>query len=214
MGHDPPKRARASAGSPHGGGKLKAFFEAFGVVFILYGLALVGIRMLTDVPLEATEPPEVPLPAALGIMLLFTATHGVVPVFFYSVFLRNKEVPGCGKAFVYLHMGLWYGAPAAALALQVHWLPLVGAAAHVALSRSGTRAWRFLQYGSASLSLLLFLLLLGGFKQPVPLWFMILAAVCQCLLLSVAGAFGRKLWVQDKEESKTCGVEARKDACR
>ncbi|MCY3020512.1 MAG: hypothetical protein NTW87_15940 [Planctomycetota bacterium] len=214
MEHDSRKRAERSTGSPHGGGKLKAFLEAFVVVFVLYGLALVGIRMLTDVPVEATEPREMPLPAALGLMLLFTASHGVGPVFFYSVFLRNKEPPGCVKAFVYLHMGLWYGAPAVGLAFQVHWLPLVGAAAHVALSRSGTRTWRFLQYGSASLSLLLFLLLTGGFKKPVPLWFMILAAVCQCLLLSIAGAFGRKLWVQDKEESKTGGAEARKDAYR
>ena len=143
-------------------------------------------------------------------MPLFTFTHCVIPVFFYLIFVAaiqgmKQTMKSTGtkpgifvffllfSGFVYLHMGLWYGVPIVFLASFTGWLTILAAAVHIALAKKGTRTFVFLEYGSTSLALLLFLVMFSTTKIfPLGL----LVVVFQVLLLTIVDWKGRELWLK------------------
>ncbi|MBW3543921.1 MAG: hypothetical protein KY476_27040, partial [Planctomycetes bacterium] len=181
----------------------RSFLRSFGPVAATYAAAAVGMVWGVQNPFAGAA---AQIPPALGVfvVLLFTLTHAVVPVFFYRPFFAalphlTAHQAGAGKAFghgvsafIYFHMGFWYGMPMLALAAMTGWISLAVAAAHVALARRGTRHWVFLEYGSTSLALLLFLVCFSG--QHLFPWG-IAVIVFQSLLLTVMDWKGRKLWI-------------------
>ena len=101
------------------------------------------------------------------------------------------------SGFVYLHIGLWYGIPAITLAFMTEWLTIPVAVIHIALAKKGTRIWVFLEYGSTSFALLLFLVVFSAEELfPVGL----LVALFQILLLTLVDWKGRGLWMKLAEE--------------
>ena len=94
-------------------------------------------------------------------------------------------------------MGLWYGAPSLALAWMTGWLTIPAAVIHIALARKGTRTWVFLEYGSTSFALLLFVMWFSG-ENLLPNG--ILVVIFQICLLTIIDWKGRGLWVQKPEK--------------
>ena len=180
-----------------------AFLRSFVPVAATYALAAIGLTWGND-NLFARASEQISAWLGAGMVLLFTVTHAIVPVFFYRPFfgvmkaIRNS--PGSKgtafllgfSAFIHLHMGVWYGVPMVALAAMTGWLNLPWAATHVALARRGTRHWVFLEYGSTSLALLLFLVFFSG-ERLFPLG--MLVVLFQSVLLTVMDWKGRELWI-------------------
>jgi hypothetical protein len=125
---------------------------------------------------------------ATGILLLFTASHAVMPVFIYGLALndmaRTREQTPASKPnaggdagrrpvtagddatasdgprwFVYLHMALWFGLPTAVLGAMTSGVSLIGPVLAVALAPTGRRARAWVDYGSTSMALMLWALL-------------------------------------------------------
>ena len=96
-------------------------------------------------------------------------------------------------------MGLWYGFPSLALAWMTGWLTIPAAVIHIALARKGTRTWVFLEYGSTSFALLLFLVMFSG-EKLLPNG--ILVVIFQIFLLTIVDWKGRGLWVKEPENDK------------
>lgn len=167
-----------------------------------YGLAAVGTACGLS-PEAKTAAANVPPVLAFGLVLLFTASHAVGPVFFYRPFfavMRDVPVPGCMRIFLYAHMGFWYGMPSLMLALMAGWLPLAGGAAHWLMAGRGRRTWVFLQYGSTSVSLLLFVGLLGSLRQAWPL--AVAAAAAQAVLLAWMEKRAGAYWAPEEPEEE------------
>lgn len=140
------------------------------------------------------------------VVILFTLTHAVLPVFFYRHFLNAlnrvegseikpeaRLIAGAARGFVGLHMAVWFGIPIVALAALTGWLSLAWAAGHLALARRGTRAWVFVEYGSTSMALLLFVVYFSG-ERLFP-WGMGVV-VLQSLLLTVLDWKAREQWIR------------------
>ena len=77
------------------------------------------------------------------------------------------------------------------------WLTIPAAVIHIALARKGTRTWVFLQYGSTSMALLLFVMMFSG-ENLLPNG--ILVVIFQIFLLTIVDWNGRGLWVQEPEK--------------
>ena len=190
-----------------------ACFRSFPPVLGTYGSAGIGYSfhnkgMFNDAALE--------IPPLLGaaIVLLFTLTHAVVPVFFYRKFLKLQnnilnlhteptsklEHPGTGWTrvlvfgFISLRMGFWYGIPTVLFAFMTGGLSLLWAAVHITFSRRPTRTWLCLEYGSTSTALLLFVICFSV-NRLFPYGIVVL--LFQSLLLTVLDWKGRTLWVPE-----------------
>lgn len=188
-----------------------SFLRSLVPVGVTYSAALIGIQYYSGERFEFESPAGL---AGLLIVPLFTLTHCVVPVFFYFIFVsaihgmkKNMRAGAANPAmlvpfllfsgFIYLHIGLWYGIPAIALAFMTEWLTIPVAVIHIALAKKGTRTWVFLEYGSTSFALLLFLLVFSAEELfPVGL----LVALFQILLLTLVDWKGRGLWMKLAKE--------------
>ena len=172
------------------------FLRAFPPVLVTYGLAALGLYLWPSRMLASIKQEPVPVWIGLPVIFLFTATHAVMPVFFYRrfVLLASLLHSGCVTAFIYAHIGFWYGVPALIVAGMTGWLSLAGAAAHVALAPRGARLWTFFQYGSTSVALLLFLAIFATRPDAVPL---AMAAVAgQSVLLTIMEVKAKPGWME------------------
>ncbi len=170
-------------------------------VCVSYGLTILAVKMR---PMSVMRFEGGPPSAAmtLGMLALFTATHGVGASAFYGFFLKGA-LPRAGApaplgifraigCFILAHMSFWYGAPTAFLAAMT-WTPApLVALVHVALS-PGTRLWRCLAYGAAFFSLLLLVVMTGGLRPETPLWLLAVAVAYQIALLRLQSRFVAKL---------------------
>ena len=140
----------------------------------------------------------------VGIVLLFTLSHGVIPVFFYRLFLPNpaerKRLGGFSvfiNLFVTLHMGFWYGVPIIGLAVMTGGFTVVWDILHVLLAGKGNRRWVFLQHGSTTMALLLFVVCFSAGKLfPIG----IIVVILQSLLLTLVEWKGRGLWINNAQD--------------
>lgn len=192
----------AIAAQPRSSGIAASFFRSFIPVIGTYALAAYGVsHSAEDVNIQAAD---IPPAIGVGITLLFTLTHAVVPVFFYVPFMTisrglKTSAKGPGRVFhlvysgfIHLHMAFWFGAPMLVLAAMTSWLAPLWAFVHIVIARRGTRRWVFLEYGSTSLALLLFLFCVSA-TNLYPLGLIVIAF--QSLLLTVADWKGRGLWI-------------------
>ncbi len=190
-----------------------SFLRSLVPVGVTYSAALIGIEYFSGDVIEFESPGGM---AGLFIVPLFTLTHCVVPVFFYFVFvsaiagMKKMRQLGGGSpvmlvplllfsGFIYLHIGLWYGIPTIALAWMTEWLTIPVAIIHVAIAQKGTRTWVFLEYGSTSFALLLFLVVFSA-EELFPIG--LLVALFQILLLTLVDWKGRGLWLQLAQDKK------------
>ena len=145
------------------------------------------------------------IPPGVGclVTLLFTLTHGVVPVFFYRIFFIGVDAARTGgqglnqglriaNLFTTLHMALWYGLPAILLAAMTSWYSLGWFVFHLIIAGKKRRRWTFIEHGSTSVALLLFLVMFSE-TNLFPLG--IVVVISQSLLLTLAEWKGRRLWV-------------------
>jgi hypothetical protein len=179
-------------------GMLWSVLKSLLIVTATYTLAIAGMHFGLGGPENLPEGSLVKSDgdASLGLVLIFTASHAVLPVFFYAFFLwlipRDGRVGGYITLFIYLHMGLWFGIPIIGLALISGWLNLIWAVVHVALARPGRRTFTFIEYGSTSLALFLFLTAYGeGPFFPSGLFL----AVAQAAMLTIVDIVGERVLV-------------------
>jgi hypothetical protein len=185
----------------------KSLARTFLLVLVTYALAALGlalnIKPLFNAGINAGIHPIV----GAVVVLLFTLTHAVVPVFFYSIFASVIDAakkhssaqanPGgllIASGFFYLHFGCWYGLPILGLASLTGWLSLSWVLLDVLRAGSGQRRWAFLQHGSTSIALVLFVICFSG-KNLFPVG--ILIVPLQALLLTVIEWKGKDLWIKN-----------------
>ena len=78
------------------------------------------------------------------------------------------------------------------------WYSLAWVFVHVLLAGRGQRRWAFLEHGSTSLALLLFLICFSG-AGLFPIG--VIVVLFQSLLLTVVEWKGKGLWVKEAEDS-------------
>ena len=183
-------------------GWLRSLGHALLVVVPTYCLAAWGASRGSTAPFGGAGGPSVPPLLGAFVAILFTVSHGVVPVFFYRVFANaeksmHEQAGGFHPAralfsgFRLLHMGIWYGAPMIILGVMTGWYSLGWTVFHVLFARSGWKQWVFLEHGSTAMALLLFLVLFSG----TPLFPIgIVVVIFQALLLTLVEWKGRPLW--------------------
>ena len=150
------------------------------------------------------------------IVALLTFTHGVVPIFAYRFFvdglnlftsradstgdkrLQSKPFLRLMSGFGYLHMAVWYGGPIILFAVLCGWISLAWAFVHVLLAGHGRRWWVFLQHGSTSMALVLFVLCFSG-DHLFPVG--VLVVLFQSLLLTIVEWKGKRLWVKGEPDT-------------
>lgn len=187
-----------------------ALAAALWVVVPTYCLSALGLAFTVQ-PLFSL-PGDAGISALLGavIVVMFTLTHGVVPVFFYRFFVRALQVvtrrmesarddwprpnplPRLVSGFVHVHMVVWFGAPMILLGMLSGWISLAWGLLHVLLAARDRRRWIFLEYGSTSMALVLFILFFSG-KTLLPLG--ILVVLFQSGLLTIVEWKGKHLWL-------------------
>ncbi|MBI82835.1 MAG: hypothetical protein CMJ81_06540 [Planctomycetaceae bacterium] len=188
-----------------------ALLRALLVVVPTYCAAVCGLKFGLIPPFGGEDGLGVPALLGAFIVPMFTFTHGVVPVFFYRLFTgvldsfsqakktatdnRLRSIPFLPflSGFVYLHMGFWYGGPMILLAALTGWLSLAWGLLHVLLAGHGRRRWVFLEHGSTSMALLLFVVCFSG-RNLFPVGVMV--ALFQALLLTLVEWKGKGLWIK------------------
>ena len=185
----------------------KSLARTFLLVLVTYALAALGLALNIKPLFDAGMHGGIPPIMGAVVVLLFTLSHAVVPVFFYSIFASVIDAakkhssaqanPGgllIASGFFYLHFGCWYGLPILGLASLTGWLSLSWVLVDVLRAGSGQRRWAFLQHGSTSIALVLFVIFFSG-KNLFPVG--ILIVPLQALLLTVIEWKGKDLWVKD-----------------
>jgi hypothetical protein len=183
-----------------------SLLQSLQVVLSTYGLTLIGILWRAD---ETSGTAGLSPLIATGVVILFTVSHAVVPIFVYWLFFSNlahvrnhlrmsseERVSYKGflflfKGFLFLHMGIWYLSPILGLAYVTGSLAPAWMLLHVVFAKRPDRTWVFLQYGSTSVALLLFVLCLS-ITDFFPLGVAVVAF--QTGLLTLANWKGKKLW--------------------
>lgn len=181
------------------------FLRALVPVLITYGLAAVGTAIIDPVKIDQRTigldtllddggPAESLLPA-----LLLTIGIAVAPPFLCGAVVRGvrreSRSPTVGECVA---LGVWFGFPIMMLSLHAGWFCLLAVAAHLAMSR-GERLWVFVEYGSTSFALLLFLAVFGNRWYPWGL----LVVLLQAPLLTLMAVWGRKLFVVERRPRAT-----------
>ncbi len=174
-------------------------------VVVSYGITILAVKLRGSPSVPMDGAPSSPW-GVLGILALFTATHGIGASAFYAFFLRGvaRHGPGIGGAigcFVYVHMGLWYGGPTAVLAALTLSPAPVLALLHILLCR-GTRLWRALAYGSAFFSILLLVVVTGGLRPETPFWLFAAAVGYQVVLLRLQSRFLARFFLPPPPEPR------------
>ena len=180
-----------------------SFFSSVLVVLPTYALAAWGVMSGSNAEFANTGD-SIPPGVGCLVTLLFTLTHGVVPVFFYRIFFIGIDAARTGgqglnrglriaNLFTTLHLALWYGLPAILLASMTSWYSLGWFVFHLIIAGKKRRRWTFIEHGSTSVALLLFLLMFSE-TNLFPLGIMVV--IFQSLLLTLAEWKGRTLWVE------------------
>lgn len=180
-----------------------SFFSSVLVVLPTYALAAWGVMSGSNAEFANTGD-SIPPGVGCLVTLLFTLTHGVVPVFFYRISFIGIDAARTGgqglnrglriaNLFTTLHMALWYGLPAILLASMTSWYSLGWFVFHLIIAGKKRRRWTFIEHGSTSVALLLFLLMFSE-TNLFPLGIMVV--IFQSLLLTLAEWKGRTLWVE------------------
>jgi hypothetical protein len=147
--------------------------------------------------------------AGAGWVLLLTVTHAVAAVFLFRYVLdflslfKSVAAPtgrnpvfriyvGIFQAFTWMLVVCWFGLPIIALAFLTGWLSLVWAAGHFVLAKRRERAWVFIEYGSTSTALLLFVMCFSA-ERLFPLGLIVI--VMQSLLLTILDWKARERWL-------------------
>jgi len=185
----------------------KSLARTFLLVLVTYALAAMGLALNIKPLFNAGMNGGIPPIMGAVVVLLFTLSHAVVPVFFYSIFTTFIDAarkhpsaqanPGglmIATGFFYLHFGCWYGLPILGLASVTGWLSLSWVLLDVLRAGNGQRRWTFLQHGSTSIALGLFVICFSG-KNLFPVG--ILIVPLQALLLTVIEWKGKDLWIKD-----------------
>lgn len=184
---------------------LNSVLRALLVVVPTYVLAALGMRWQAGQPGGMPiDGPDVPAVVAVFVVLIFTLSHGVIPVFFYAIFrgavVAVRSATGSRwnpislfiSGFIGLHMVLWYGFPLAGLGFVNGWYTPAWAAFGVITAKRGERQWAWLEHGSTAMSLMLFQFVMSDVSLfPWGL----LVVVMQSLLLTFAEWKGKPLWV-------------------
>ena len=192
----------------------KSFLRSLVPVALTYSATIAGIKYFGAVDADFAVDQNIGI-FGLLIVPLFTLSHAVVPVFFYRIFfgaiglMRSQFSQTTHRplnltvfiwafsGFVYLHMGLWFGIPTIALAFLTGWLTIPAAAVHMLFAPKGSKVWVFLEYGSTSFALLLFVVFYSG-ENLFP--FGVFVVLFQILLLTIIDWKARGLWVRDPNE--------------
>jgi hypothetical protein len=145
-----------------------------------------------------------------GMVAAFTLTHVAMATLLFSAMLNavgqftaliQRTSAGLFplmmvrgfKACTWFVIIMWFGLPMAALGWLTGWLSVVWQAVHVGIVRRDERAWTFLEYGSTSLALLLFIVCFSG----VGLFPWGLAACAmQAVILAVPDLTVRRRWMR------------------
>jgi hypothetical protein len=180
------------------GGMGGPLLQALLVVLSTYGLTMLGILRDSE---DVVKPHQLTGGTAAVLVVVFTLTHAIIPMFFYRMFLsplhgkKGKLMPQGFRSlvigFIYLHMGIWYLSPVVGLAIYSRSLAPAWMILHMVLAKRENRTWVFLQYGSTAFALLLFLFCVS-ITQFYPQG--LLVVVFQTGLLTLANWKGKKLW--------------------
>ena len=165
---------------PVQGGVSRALARALQVVVPTYCLSALGLTFGLTPLFSLPHDPSVLAPLGACIVALLTFTHGAVPIFAYKFFvdglnlfakkadstsdkrLQSEPFLRLMSGLGYLHMAVWYGGPIIVLAILSGWISLAWGLIHVLLAGHGRRWWVFLQHGSTSMALVLFILCFSG----------------------------------------------------
>lgn len=196
-------------GKPQQAGELSlthSLLRSFMLVLITYALSAFGLALNVTPLFNPGINGDIPVLVGIVVASLFTLSHAVVPAFFYRIFFsvldaikESKEKVNSGgllffSGFIYLHIGFWYGIPILGLAALTGWLNLAWVAIDVLRAGRGRRHWAFLQHGSTSIALVLFLTLFSG-TNLFPMG--IVVVLFQALLLTVLELKAKKLWIKN-----------------
>ncbi len=179
-----------------------SFFSSVLVVLPTYALSAWGVMSGSNGEFTNNSDSIPPVVGCL-VTLIFTLSHGVIPVFFYRIFFIGIDAARTGaqgmsqglriaNLFTTLHMAAWYGLPAIALAAMTSWYSLGWFVFHLVIAGKKRRRWTFIEHGSTSVALLLFLVMFSE-TNLFPLG--IVVVISQSLLLTLAEWKGRRLWV-------------------
>ena len=187
----------------------KPFLRSFIPVGLTYSFTIVGVQISGD---ELTEVVRSEVDKYLGLFVvpLVTTTHAIIPIFIIRfVAFRNRNLNHSEtaedaqrvKKEIFLPSvfvsGVWFGVPICILINITGWFAVIPLVIHVAFARWGTKVWTFLEYGSTTFSLGLFML----FYTPENILpFGLMAVVFQIILLTFLDLWGRPLWVEEAEE--------------
>jgi hypothetical protein len=192
---------------------MAAFARCAAPVVATYTLAALGLTVFD---------PEIPQPRLhasewqrAAIVLVVTATHAVIPVYFFhavldmlSRFTAGLRFGGAHRqalrafevftgGFVWLLIGVWFGLPIVGLAYFSGWLTIAWAAVHVVFANRRSRSWVFIEYGSTSLALLLLAFFFSEGRLLSTGWAVVLL---QSLFLSVLDWTARSRWISPQAE--------------
>ncbi len=190
-------------------GLASSVFNAMLVVVPTYLLAAYGILSTSNSELANAANTIPPIVGAF-VTVLFTLTHGVVPVFFYRLFVggieavkstSGKSNPGMliATGFTILHMTIWYGGPILGLASMTNWYSIGWVALHVIFAGKHRRQWAYLEHGSTSMALFLFLVMFSK-DNLYPIG--IVVVIFQSLLLTIVEWKGKRLWIKSDKAEK------------
>lgn len=190
----------------------RSLARALQVVVPTYCLSALGLAFGLKPLFVLPHTTSVSVLIGVCIVPLLTFTHGVAPIFAYKFFIdglnlfaekidadRSKRrltspMLWLMSGFGYLHMAVWYGGPIIVLALLCGWISVAWGISHVLLAGHGHRWWVFLQHGSTSMALVLFVLCFSG-DQLFPVG--ILVVLFQSLLLTIVEWKGKNLWATE-----------------
>ncbi len=197
-----------------------ALLRALLVVVPTYCVAAFGVRFELAQPFGGEDGLGVPVILGAFIVLLFTVTHGIGPIFFYRIFMGILEIfsrtqktaaddgvrlnpipPHTFRFFrfyVGLSMAFWYGIPIIFLGALTGWMSLGWAFLHILLAGRGHRRWVFLEHGATAMALSLFVVCFSG-NNLFPVGMMV--GLFQALLLTLVEWKGKRLWTKAEPDA-------------
>ena len=206
----------ASAVSQFPGALLRALL----VVVPTYCVAAFGVRFGLAQPFGGEDGLGVPVILGAFIVLLFTVTHGIGPIFFYRFFMGVLEIFSRAQKtaaddrlrlnpilpltfrffrfYVGLSMTFWYGIPIIFLGALTGWMSLGWAFLHILLAGRGHRRWVFLEHGATAMALSLFVVCFSG-NNLFPVGMMV--GLFQALLLTLVEWKGKLLWTKAEPDA-------------
>ena len=187
-----------------------ALLRALLVVVPTYCVAAFGVRFELAQPFGGEDGLGVSAILGAFIVLLFTVTHGIGPIFLFRVFMSMMEIfsrtqktaaddgvrlnpilPLIFRFHVGLLMAFWYGIPIIFLGALTGWMSLGWAFLHILLAGRGHRRWVFLEHGATAMALSLFVVCFSG-NNLFPVGMMV--GLFQALLLTLVEWKGKLLW--------------------